>query len=89
MDPTAASEGITQQLLTQGPLGIAVVVLLWYIGQLLKERKDMMEAHKVEIAAERKLNADLQAARLEDHKTLIPLAQSLRTGVDLVVKDRQ
>lgn len=89
MDPF---EGASS-LFTYGPLGIAVAGLIWWLGvrerqfqadreSWLKERKEILEAHKVEIAAERKLNADIQLARFEDQKVLIPLSQALRTSSD-------
>jgi len=70
------------QLLTYGPLGVAVALLLYYISGLHKERRDTEQAHKVEIAAERKLNGDLHEARLADQKVLIELAQFLRTSIE-------
>lgn len=66
-----------------GPLGAAVGGLLWYIGKLQDKIDRMVEAHKTEIAAERALNAKLQDDRLNDHKVLIPLANSMTAALDL------
>lgn len=78
-----ATEGVNQ-LLTSGPLGVAIAILLWYISTLHKERRETEEAHKIEVAAERKLNADLQAARLADQQVLINAAQSFRQTIDTI-----
>lgn len=76
-------------LFSYGPLGVAVVVEFWYITYLLKERKEMIAAHKVEIAAERSTNASLQDKRLDDQKTLIPLAHSMVTAVEILSEERK
>lgn len=76
-----------------GPLGLACAGLLWLVGKLTDLRdKDRQEfekriveltnAHKVEIAAERALNAKLQDDRLTDQKTLIPLAHSVIAALE-------
>lgn len=76
-------EEIAQWLLTQGVLGAVVAGLLWERVNMYRERKDMIEAHKTEVAAERSLNAKLQEQRLEDQKVLIPLSHSMVTAVDM------
>ena len=73
------------QLLSQGLLGTIVVFLLWYCGKLQTELKDLRESHKVEIAAERKLNADLQQSRLDDTKALLEVASSNRSAMQAVL----
>lgn len=88
MDPSI-SPAVAEQLLQSGPLGLMVVGLLWYIGRLLKERTEMVDAHKKELAAERALNSQLQKDRLDDHKALIPLSQSLVTAVEVAASRRR
>src|SRR5688500_14931559 len=95
MDPE-----IGPQLFTYGPLGIGLSIALWYIGVLLKDKKDVESyyrdklekietAHKVEIAAERSLNARLQEDRLTDQKTLIPLGNAMVAAVELLDDERK
>ena len=74
------SEG-GSQLLSQGLLGVIVVFLLWYANRLEKKLDDERAAHKLEIAAERKLNADLQQSRLDDTKALVEVVNSNRAAM--------
>lgn len=69
------------QLLSQGLLGTIVVFLLWYCGQLQKRLDEKDAAHKLEIAAERKLNSDLQQSRLDDTKALLEVVASNRSAM--------
>lgn len=73
------------QLLSQGLLGTIVVFLLWYCGQLQKRLDDKEAAHKLEIAAERKLNADLQQSRLDDTKALVEVVGSARSAMQAIL----
>lgn len=68
------------QLLSQGLLGVICVFLLWYIGKLQTEIRDLRAAHKVEIAEERKLNAELQESRLEESKVLLEAVSSNKSS---------
>ena len=77
--------GGVSQLLSQGLLGVIVVFLLWYCGQLQKRLDDKDATHKLEIAAERKLNADLQQSRLDDTKALLEVASSNRSAMQAVL----
>lgn len=77
------------QLLSQGLLGTIVVFLLWYCGQLQKRLDDERAAHKLEIAAERKLNADLQQSRLDDTKALIEVVGSNRAAMQALLSAAQ
>lgn len=64
-------------LLTQGPLGV-LAVFMFYLWRRSEDRLDKeRDVHRVEMAEQRKLNVDQQDKRLEDHKVLLPLAQSL------------
>ena len=74
-----------QQLLTQGILGLVVLGLLAYIWFNRNEIKELREAHKIEIAAERKLNADLQERRLNDFKMLVDVSTSIKMGLEGVL----
>lgn len=75
MPDQLVTEG-TSQLLSQGLLGIICVFLLWYIGRLQTEVREIRAAHKVEIAEERKLNAELQESRLDESKVLLEAVSS-------------
>lgn len=77
------------QLLSQGLLGTIVVFLLWYCGQLQKRLDDKDDDHKLEIAAERKLNADLQQSRLDDTKALLEVVASNRSAMQALLAATQ
>jgi hypothetical protein len=77
------------QLLSQGLLGTIVVFLLWYCGQLQKRVDDQAATHKLEIAAERKLNADLQQSRLDDTKALVEVVASNRSAMQALLAATQ
>lgn len=81
--------GGVSQLLSQGLLGVIVVFLLWYCGQLQKRLDDREAAHKVEIAAERKLNADLQESRLDESKALVEIVSSNRAVIQALLSTSQ
>ncbi len=83
MDQLVSQGG--SQLLSQGLLGVIVVFLLWYCGQMQKRLDDERAAHKVEIAAERKLNADLQQSRLEESKALVEVVVSSRSTMEALL----
>lgn len=74
----AAPPGFDPSVLwTQGPLGV-LAAFMFYLWRRSEDRLDKAtEAHKVEVAAERKLNAEQQDKRIDDHKVLLPLAQSM------------
>jgi len=82
------SQGASQ-LLSQGLLGVIVVFLLWYAGQLQKRLDDERAAHKLEIAAERKLNADLQESRLDESKALMEVVASNRSAMQALFSATQ
>lgn len=73
-------------LLTQGPLGVLAVFMFYLWGREREEKLKIIEAHKVEIAAERSLNAQLQEKRFDDQKILIPLAQSMVVSTEQTQK---
>lgn len=79
MPDQLVTEGASQ-LLSQGLLGIICVFLLWYIGKLQTEIRELRAAHKVEIAEERKLNAELQESRLEESKVLLEAVSSNKSS---------
>lgn len=82
------SQGASQ-LLSQGLLGVIVVFLLWYAGQQQKKLDDERAAHKLEIAAERKLNADLQESRLDESKALMEVVASNRSAMQALFSATQ
>jgi hypothetical protein len=82
------SEG-GSQLFSQGLLGTIVVFLLWYCGQLQKRIDDRDATHKLEIAAERKLNADIQQYRLDDTKALVEVVGSNRSAMQALLAATQ
>ena len=64
-------------LLQQGPLGV-IAVFMFYLWRRSEDRYDKaIDAHKVEIAAERALNSKQQDQRITDQQTIVPLAQNL------------
>ena len=91
----AAIKAVVNYLGTQGPLGIAVLVLaaivvyLWRDNRALQKSCDEKLAaqearHENVIAAERKLNAELYEARLEDLKKVVETAKDLTNTFDVV-----
>lgn len=73
-------------LLTYGPLGIMVVGLVWFV---LRQRADDIAkdaAHKIEVAAERKLNADLQSRLLSQATEHIEQTHQWRTLLENYLK---
>ena len=64
-------------LTVYGPLGLMVALLLWYIARIHDRMDKRDEQYRMELAAERSLNAQLQDKRIEDHKVLIPLSNSM------------
>jgi hypothetical protein len=75
-----------KELAQYGLLGIACVFLLWYIGRLQQELKDLRDAHKEELAAKDKTIADLQEARLVEAKQGWQLASATKTTLDSFYK---
>lgn len=87
--PEQILTGGVSQLLSQGLLGVIVVFLLWYAGQLQKKLDDERATHKVEIAAERKLNAELQESRLDESKALVEVVSSNRAVIQALLSTSQ
>lgn len=75
----------SQYLFSQGVLGVVCIGLVWFIIQQRNEIREMREAHKIEVAAERKLNADLQERRVEDYKGLVEVTSAVKVGLDGVL----
>jgi len=75
----------SQYLFSQGVLGLVVIGLIWAWVLQRNEIKELREAHKIEIAAERKLNADLQEHRLDDFKMLVDVSTSIKMGLEGVL----
>lgn len=67
------------QFLSQGLLGTIVIALVWFITRLQNELKDLRQAHKVEIAEERKLNNELQDDRIQEMKVAFEAISSIKT----------
>lgn len=80
--PTTIPDGIVGYFVSQGVLGVIVVVLLWYIKRLLDELRDVRAAHRIEIAEERKLNTELQDDRLAESKIFLEASMSMKTSLD-------
>jgi hypothetical protein len=68
-----------KELLSQGLLGIIIFFLIWYIGRKESELKDILAAHKAEIASKDKQIEELSSARLLDVKQLVEIAVGLRS----------
>lgn len=75
----------TQYLVSQGVLGIVVIGLVWYLLQMRADMRELRNAYATELAAERKLNGDLQERRVEDYKQLVEVSSSIRVGLDGVL----
>lgn len=84
MEQALTSSG--QWLVQQGLLGIAVIFLLWYIGRLQQELKDLRDAHKVELAAKDKTIMELQEARLAENRSGWELASATKTTLDAFLR---
>lgn len=95
LDPDVAKTA-SEYLVTQGVLGIAVMILLAALVYIWRDSKAQRKSyddeiaaerlrHAAEIAAERKLNAELQEARLKELKTVLAAADNLTDAVQLVV----
>ncbi len=69
-------------LVSYGPLGIMVVGLVWAFLRESNRREEEREAHRIELAAERKLNAELQALRIAEQRENLELAQLVRTTLE-------
>lgn len=68
-----------------GLLGIAVIFLLWYIGRLQQELKDLRDAHKVELAAKDKTILEQQQQLLAEVRNGATLASAIKTTLDAVI----
>lgn len=68
-----------KELLSQGLLGVIIFFLIWYIGRKESELKDILLAHKAELAAKDKRIEELTGAQLMDAKQFIEIAVGLRT----------
>jgi hypothetical protein len=84
MDPTA--QMISAVLSQWGPPGVVVVGCLAIIKYLLDDKKDMISAHKAEIAEERQKTAarEAEVSRLRDE-----LLSEARSNGDLAESVRQ
>lgn len=90
-----ALKAATNYLVTQGALGIAVLVLAGVVIYLWRDNRKQQQAwearfaaqearHAVEIAAERKLNAELYEARLGELKRVLETAKDLTNTFDVI-----
>lgn len=82
--PIDTAAQVTQYLLAQGPLGVVCGFLLWYALRQERKIEDLRDAHKVEIAAERKLNAELQETRLSETKVVLDALTTTRQAVEVL-----
>jgi hypothetical protein len=73
------------ELTKYGPFGLAFVFLLWYIGRLQQELKDLRDAHKEELAAKDKTILGLQEARVIEAKTGFQIASATQTTLQSVL----
>lgn len=67
-----------------GPLGVISGWLFWKNSRLEDRIDKLITDHKVELAAKDVVILQLQTSRLEDQKTLIPLAHSMTTALEMV-----
>lgn len=84
MDQLLITSG--KELAQYGLLGAFCVFLLWYIGRLQQELKDLRDAHKQEIAAKDKLINELQEARVVEAKQGFQLASATKTTLEDVLQ---
>lgn len=85
MPDPIVSQGIGY-LLSQGVLGICVIGLAWLYLQTRRDLIEQREAHKVEIAAERALNANLNGQLLEEAKQGYEIAASTKSTLDAFLR---
>lgn len=84
MDQLLINSG--DQLAQYGLLGLSVIFLLWYIGRLQQELKDLRDAHKQELAAKDKTILELQEARVVEAKSGFQIASATQTTLQLFLK---
>lgn len=83
MDQLFQSGG--NQLLSQGLVGVICIFLLWYIGRLQQELKDLRAEHKAEIATKDKALMDQVQARLVEQKYGFEIAASTKTALEVLL----
>jgi gas vesicle protein len=79
MEPTT---NFVDFLLGQSALGVIAAWAAYLYFDKRAENNKLREDHAKEIAAERKLNADLQEARLNEAKQFIEVTKSVRQTLD-------
>lgn len=85
------ANGIVAQF---GLLGAGFIFLLWYIGRLQQELKDLRDAHKLELAGKDTVIAskdkridELQEARVVEGRQGYALASATKTTLEDIFKD--
>ena len=67
---------IADTLISQGPVGIMCLVLLYVLFMLRADLRDTRAAHRTELAEKEKLIYQLQDARLEEVRSVSEIARS-------------
>ena len=63
-------------LISQGPIGILCLVLLYVLMMMRAELRDTRTAHRTELAEKEKLIYELQEARLDEVRSVSEIAKS-------------
>jgi hypothetical protein len=83
MEPIA--ESVSNALLSQGVLGVAVIGLVYFVMMLRAELKDVRAVHKVELAEKDKLIQELHESRLAEARVGFDLARTTQTTMDALL----
>lgn len=86
MSDDLLTQAVTQLFASYGPPGLVIGALLWVLKYLLDDRKELIAAHKVEVAAERATIEKLQAELLAEARGNADLAVSIQEALTALAK---
>lgn len=81
-----------QVLISQGPIGIMCLVLLYVLLMMRAELRDTRTAHRTELVEKDKLIYQLQEARLEEVRSVSEIAKSTQitlSALTTALQDRR
>lgn len=78
--------GTAELFAIYGPAAGVIIVLGLIVKYLLDERKQTLEAHKVELTAERKRGDDLQIELLKEARGNADLAEQLKKALETLAR---
>lgn len=79
-------QAMTQIFAVYGPAALPIIGLLLVIKYLLDERKQIIEAHKIEIAAERARSQELQEQLLLEARGNADLAEAAKRALEEIAR---